>query len=109
MRKLLIGVIVTFFLSFPVARTGAGQSRNDFRTERRTLKARQKQERKAFKAQQKNQKRSWKGAHLTRATRAQMKHQLSREKRSMLQQQKNDRQDLKDRERLMKERTRQVR
>jgi len=108
MRKLLISLIVTFFLSFPVARIGAGQNRSDFRTERNALKARQKQERKTFKVQQKNQKRSWKGAHMTRATRAQMKHQLSREKRSFLQQQKNDRQDLKDRERLTKERTRQV-
>jgi len=108
MRKLLIGVIVTFFLSFPVARAGARQNRYDFRTERKTLGARQKQERKAFKIQQKNQKHTWKGAHMSRATRAQMKHQMSREKRSMLQQQKNDRQDLKDRERLMTERTKQV-
>jgi len=109
MRKLLIGVMVTFFLSFPVARTGVGQERYDFGTESKALKARQKQERKAFKIQQKNQKRAWKDAHLSKANRAEMKHQMSRQKRSMHQQQKNDRQDLKDRERLMKERARQSR
>jgi hypothetical protein len=109
MRKLFIGVIVAFFLIFPVARTAVGQARYDFRSERKTLKARQHREWKALKQQQKIQKRSWKGAHMTRATRAQAKHQMKRDKRALHQQQKNDRQDLKDRQRLMKERTKQVR
>jgi alanyl-tRNA synthetase len=108
MRKLLIGVIVTLFLTFPVARIGAGQNRIDFRGERKTLKARQKRERRVLKSQQKNQKRSWKNAHLTKANRAQLKHQLKREARALRQQQKNDLQDLKDRQRLTKERMRQV-
>lgn len=108
MRKLLIGVIVTLFLSFPVARIAAGQNRMDFRGERKTLKARQKRERRALKIQQRNQKRSWRNARLTKANRAQLKHQLKREKRVLRQQQKNDLQDLKDRERLTKERMKQV-
>ena len=108
MRKLLIGVIVTIFLSFPVVLIGAGQNRVDFRPERKTLKARQKQERRALKIQQKNQKRSWKNGHLTKANRAQLKHQMKRETRALRQQQKNDLQDLKDRERLTKERMKQV-
>jgi hypothetical protein len=108
MRKLLIGVIVTLFLSYPVALVGAGQNRIDFRGERKTLKARQKKDRRALKIQQKNQKRSWKNGHLTRANRAQLKHQLKRENRALRQQQKNDLQDLKDRERLTKERMKQV-
>jgi len=69
MRKLFIGLMITFFLSFPVARRAAGQGRDQFRTEGRTLKARQKQERKRLKAQQKIQKRSWNSAHMTKANR----------------------------------------
>ena len=49
MRKLLIGVIVTFVLSFPVARTRAGQYQSAVKPERKMLKVRQKQERKVLK------------------------------------------------------------
>jgi hypothetical protein len=108
MRKLLVGLMVTLVLSFPAARMGAGQNRYDFKLERKTLKARQKQEWKAVKLQQKYQKRSWKGMRMSRATRAQMKHQMQREKRALRETQRNDRQELKDRQRLMKERMRQV-
>ena len=62
-----------------------------------------------MKAQQKVQKRSWNGAHLTKANRVQAKHQMKRDKQNLYRQQKNDRQDLKDRQRLVKERMRQVR
>ena len=75
MRKLLIGVIVTFVLSFPVARTRAGQYQSAVQPETKMLKARQKQEWKTLKLQEKYQKHSWKGQHLSKATRAQMKHQ----------------------------------
>jgi biopolymer transport protein ExbB/TolQ len=104
MRKLLIGVIVTLVLSFPVARTAAGQYRYDVKPERKVLKARQKQEWKTLERQQKFQKRSWKGMRMSRAARVQMKHQMQRERRALREQQRNERQDLKDRERLMKER-----
>jgi hypothetical protein len=108
MRKLVIVVIVTFVLSFPVARMAARQYRYDVKPERKMLKARQKQEWKTLKLQQKYQKHSWKGQHLSKATRVQMKHQMQREKRALRETQRNDRQDLKDRQGLMKERTRQV-
>ena len=108
MRKLLIGVIVTLVLSFPVARTRAGQYQSAVQSEKKMLKVQQKQERKALKHQQKYQKHSWKGAHLSKAARKQMKHQMQREDRALSEKQRDDRQDLKDRQRLMKERTRQV-
>jgi hypothetical protein len=108
MRKLLIGAIVAFVLSFPVARPGAGQYRYDVRPERKTLKARQKQEWKALKRQQKYQKHAWKGMRMSKATRAQMEHEMQRERRALRERQRNDLQDLKDRQRLMKEGMRQV-
>jgi len=108
MRKLLIGIIVTFVLCFPAARAGAGQNRYNFRPERKALKTRQKREMKALGREQKFQKRTWKSSHMSGATRAQLKHQMKRDKRALRERQKNDRQDLKDRERLMKERMRQV-
>ena len=94
MRKLLIGVMVTFVLSFPVARTRAGQYQSAVQPERKMLKVRQKQEWKALKLQQKYQKHSWKGQHLSKATRTQMKHQMQREKRALRENQRNDRQNL---------------
>jgi len=109
MRKLLIGVIVTFVLTFPVARTRAGQYQSAFKPERKMLKVRQKQDWKALKRSQKYQKHSWKGQHLSTATRAQLKHQMQRERRALRENQRNDRQNLKDRQRLMNERARQVR
>jgi gas vesicle protein len=109
MRKLFIGLIVAFVLSFPVARAVAGQSRYDVKPERKALKARQKQEWNTLKLQQKNQKRSWKGMRVSKAARAQMKHQMKRDMRAVRERQRNERQDLKDRQRLMKERMRQGR
>jgi len=109
MRKLLIGVIVTFVLSFPVARTAAGRYRPPVNLERKTLKAQQKPEWKGLMRQQKYQRRSWRGQHLSRGVRAQRKHQMQHERRAVRERQRNDRQDLKDRQRLMKETTRQVR
>ena len=46
MRRLFIGVMITFLLSFPVVRRAAGRDRNQFRTESKALKDRQKRERK---------------------------------------------------------------
>jgi len=109
MRRLFIGAMLIFLLSFPVARTASGQDRLDFRSERKDLKTRQTREWRTLKAQQRAQRRSWGGAHMTRAQRAQLKHVMKRDKAALRQQQRNDRQDLRDRERLIKERTRQAR
>jgi len=108
MRTLFVGMVVAFVLSFPVAGTRAGQSRPAVQSEGKMLRVRQKQESKALKLQQKYQKRSWKGAHLSKATRAQMKHQMQRDKRAVREKQRDERQDLKDRQRQIKERPRQV-
>ncbi len=107
MRKLVISVIVTFVLSFPVARASPRRYQVVDKPEK-ILKLRQKQEWKALKRQQKYEKRSWKGGHFSRGARVQMKHQMQRERRALRERQRDERQDLKDRKRLMKERPRQV-
>ena len=107
MRKFLIGVIVAFVLSFPVALATARQYQPTVKPEK-ALKARQKRDWKMLKRQQKTQQRSWKGAHLSRGARAQMKHQMQRDKRAVREKQRDERQDLKDRQRQIKERPRQV-
>ena len=63
-----------------MARTRAGQYQYNVKPEKKMLKARQKQESKALKLQQKYQKQSWKGARMSKATRAQVKHQMQRRK-----------------------------
>jgi len=108
MRKLLIAAMVTLVLSSPVVRMSARQRSSPVMSEKRMLKVRQKQEWNTLKRQQKYQKRSMRGQRLSRATRAQMKHQMQRDRRALREKHRNERQDLKDRRRLMKERTRQV-
>jgi hypothetical protein len=46
---------------------------------------------------------------MSKANRVQAKHQMKRDKQNLSRQQKNERQDLKDNQRLSKERSRQVR
>jgi len=108
MRKLLIGAIVALALGSPGPLTRAGQGSTPVLSEKQMLKVRQKQEWTALKRQQKYQKNSMKGQPLSKATRLQMKHDMQREKRALREKQKNERQELKDRTRLTKERERQV-
>jgi len=108
MRKLLIGAIVTLVLSFPGPLARAGQNSSAVLSEKKMLKVRQKQEWTALKRQQKYQKHSMKGQPLSKATRLQMKHDMQREKRALQEKQKNERQELKDRMRLTKERIKEV-
>ena len=107
MRKLLIGVFVTFVLSFPVARAGAGQYRYDFKPERKALKARQKQEWKTLKRPAEIPETLLEGhAYVQSGPRAVEAPNEAREAGYCARDRRNDRQDFKDRQRLMKERMR---
>lgn len=108
MRRLFIGMAVALVLSGPLARLSVGQSLYNPKTEKKMLKAQQKQEWKTLKRQQKNEKNSWKGARISKATRVQANHQMKRQRRDLRRTQRDARQDLKDRQRVMKERTRQL-
>jgi hypothetical protein len=65
------------------------------------LKARQKEELQALKLKQKYARESLQGSGLPKAVRTQPKHELKKEQRKLLQRQKDERQTLKDREKLL--------
>lgn len=96
MRKLFALILLAGFLAV-ASPTAQGRSRN-----MEILKLRQKQERKALQLKQRYARQSLKNAWLTRAARLQMKHQLQNEKRKLTERQKEERQKLKDRNRLWK-------
>lgn len=66
------------------------------------LKVRQKTERRALKLKQKYARESLQNSRLPKAVRIQLRHELKREQKRLLQRQKDERQTLKDRERLLK-------
>ena len=101
MRNLLILMLVGLALAFSVERLQA--QRFELKTETKQLKARQKEERKALKRQEKYTKQSWKGHPVPKSVKLQAKHQMQRQRRQVLERQRNDRQDLKDRQRALKE------
>ena len=59
-----------------------------------------------FKLKQRNAKATFRGRQVPRAVRTQQERQLQREKRAMRERQKNQLQDLKDRQRMMKDASR---
>ena len=102
MRKLLIIMVVMLSWSFGVA--SEAQARGvDQRQEKQLLKSSQKRERHAVKLQHQNMKNSWKNQRVSNSTRLQAKHQMERDDRALRERQKNERQDLKDRQRALKE------
>lgn len=100
MRRLLLvlmaGLMLICASAFP---TGA----QDFKFEKQEVKARQKAEQKALKMKHKFARDSLKGQEVPKAQRLQMKHQMERERRELRERQKNEIQDLKDRQRVLKE------
>lgn len=65
------------------------------------LRVRQKQQMQALKLKQKYARESLKNSRLPKAVRTQLRHQLEQERRKLCQRQKEERQSLKDRERLL--------
>jgi hypothetical protein len=70
-------------------------------SESATLKARQEEELQALKLKQKYARAALGNSGLPKAVRVQLKHELKREERKLRQKQKDERQSLKDRERLL--------
>jgi hypothetical protein len=102
MRNFLIVMVTTMCMGISLASVVRAQV-FDWRGERKQLKAQQKLERVVLKRQQDNVKRSWKNSGISKAMRAQAKHQMQRDRRNLYQRQKDALQDLKDRQRVFKE------
>ena len=107
MRNLLIWMVAVLALSISGSRLGPAQG-YDVKPEKEQLKTRQKEAWKALKLKEKYQKQSWKGQSLPNSVREQMKHEMQRERRELREKQKDDLQDLKDRQRLVKESQKQL-
>lgn len=99
MRK-LFAVLFTLVLAVGLSSWLVAQ---DFSIENQQVKNRQKEERKALKLKHKFAKQTMGGRDLPQSVRAQMKHQRQREARELSEKQKDERQDLKDRQRMLKE------
>jgi len=102
MRNFLTLLVAAFLLGLCLARVAAAQQ-YDLTLEKQQLKARQKEERKALKLKEKYQKESWKNQLISKSVRDQMKHQMERERRELREKHKDELQDLKDRQRALKE------
>jgi len=100
MRKLVLVMAAVSIFVLPSA-TVKGFPRQS--NEERMLRTQQKQERAAFKLRERNAKNSFRGRQVSSAVRIQEKRQLQREKRAMHERQKNQIQDLRDRQRMMKD------
>jgi hypothetical protein len=95
MQRLCMLVLVTTLTGCPLL------ARQKWQSESSMLKTRQKQELQALKLKQKYARESLRNSRLPKAVRTQLKHELKQEQRKFLQQQKDDRQTLRDRERLL--------
>ena len=102
MRKLLIVMVVMLSWGFCVV-SGAQAQGGDQREQRKLLKSNQKRERDAVKLQHKNMKNSWKNQRVSDSARLQAKHQMERDDRALRERQRNERQDLKDRQKALRE------
>jgi TolA-binding protein len=99
MRKVFV-VLFTLGLAVGLSSWLVAQ---DFHLETKQVKNRQKEEKKALKLKHKFAKQTMGGRDLPKSVRAQMKHQQQREGRELHEKQKDERQDLKDRQRMLKE------
>jgi len=93
----MLAASVLFLLS-GAAKAGQGKG-----PEKQFLKARQKQERKALKLKEHYEKQAYRSNQVPRSLRIQRKHEMQREERAMRDRQKDEREDMKDRRRLVKE------
>lgn len=74
-----------------------------YSTPMRILKSRQRQELKALKLKEKYARDLLKNRRVPDAVRRQLKHQLDRDGRKLREQQRDEREELKDRQRLLKQ------
>jgi hypothetical protein len=80
----------------------SGLAHRKWPTESAILKVRQKEELQSLRLKQKYAKSSLEDSNLPKAVRLQLKHEMKRERRKLLQRQKDEREALRDRERLLK-------
>ncbi|HEV2351854.1 MAG TPA: hypothetical protein VG028_18650 [Terriglobia bacterium] len=104
MRRFLFMVVAVSVLVSPAWMLKASPRGNP---EVQALKAQQKRESNAFKINERNVKQSFKGRQVPRAVRDQQLHQLQRDKRAMKERHRNQLQELKDRQRMMRDNVRQ--
>jgi hypothetical protein len=102
MRNLLILMVVGLMAVFSVKCLAAGQDYGP-KVAIKQAKARQKDERKALKLKRKSLKQYWKSQRVPKAIKLQMMHQADREWRELREKQRSELQDLKDRQRVVKE------
>lgn len=102
MRNLLRLMVAGLVVVFSAGSLLAGQGYNP-KAVIKQLQARQKGERKTLKLKQKNQRHYLKSQPLPKGTKVQMKHQAARERRDLRQKQKDELQQMKDRQRIVRE------
>jgi len=102
MRNVLIVTVATLCFGFSLAGSTRAQDIN-FRDERRNLNALYKQDWNALKVRQKNQMQSLRGREVSPAVRAEAKHKMQRERRALRDKHKDEMQELKDRQRALRE------
>lgn len=102
MRNLLILMVAGLVVGFSAQCLQAGQ---DYEPKAivKQLKARHKEQRKALKLKHKTLNQYLKSQSVPKAMRLQKKHQAEREWRELREKQRNELQDLKDRDRVVKE------
>jgi len=103
MRKAFIGIIAVICLGGILCGPAQGQSESP-RDQLKQLKARQKQERANWKLQETNLKRSLKQQEAPKAMRLEERHRMQRDRCAMLAKQRDERQELKDKQRVLSER-----
>ena len=101
MRKLLFVVLMGAWVLIQPA--GLLKATPAGKEEVRELKLRHKAESNALKLKQEYWSQSMKGQSVPKAQRIQMKHQMEKEGRELQRRQKDELQDLKDRQRILKE------
>jgi hypothetical protein len=100
MRKLLWALTVAFL---GMCLSGSWLAAQDFRVENGQVKQRQKAERKAMKLKHKFTKESLASREIPRSQRQMMNHQMERERRELRERHRDEVQDLKDRQKALKE------
>lgn len=100
MRKLLLALAVAFAW---ICLSGSWLVGQDFSGERGQVKDRQKAERNALKLKHKFTKESLSSREIPKSQRLMMKHQMERERRELRERHRDEIQDLKDRQRALKE------
>jgi len=100
MRKLLMALAVAFAW---MCLSGSWLVGQDFKAETGQVKDRQKAERKALKLKHKFTKDSLNSREIPRSQRLMMKHQMEREERELRERHRDEIQDLKDRQKALKE------